>query len=124
MRTEVSVRLTISFPGAARTGLGLYSFCRNARVGDGWHGLPGLPIRCKLGGVKEIKFIIEPCDEMGGFVARWNDVPGKGGITTQGDSFAELDAMIADAVNGYFEPGERPERVRLHFAQDPIVAVK
>ena len=26
------------------------------------------------------------------------------GIATQGDSFAELDGMIADAVAGYFEP--------------------
>jgi hypothetical protein len=31
--------------------------------------------------------------------------------------------MIADAVNGYFEPAERPQRVRLHFAKDPVVAL-
>jgi predicted RNase H-like HicB family nuclease len=55
-------------------------------------------------------------------VARW-DAPGGGGITTQGDSFAELDTMIADAVGGYFEPEERPKRIRLHFSQDPILAV-
>jgi len=47
----------------------------------------------------------------------------KGGITTQGDSFAELDGMVADPVNGYFEPSERPQRVRLHFAEDPVVAL-
>jgi hypothetical protein len=34
-------------------------------------------------------------------LARW-DASGGGGITTQGDSFRELDAMIADAVGGYF----------------------
>ena len=70
----------------------------------------------------EITMIVEPCPETGGFVARW-DAPGGGGITTQGDSFAELDAMIADAVGGYFEPGEKPQQVRLHFTEDPVVAV-
>jgi hypothetical protein len=55
-------------------------------------------------------------------VARW-DAPGGGGITTQGDSFGELDAMIADAVAGYFDPDQRPKSVRLHFSQDPILAV-
>jgi len=73
--------------------------------------------------VKEIKFTVMPCHDTGGYVARWDDAPGKGGITTQGDSFAELDAMIAGAVNGYFEPSQRPQRVRLHFLEDPIVAL-
>ena len=72
--------------------------------------------------MSEITFTIEPCAETGGFVARWN-APGGGGIATQGDSFAELDAMIADAVNGYFEPDEKPKKVRLHFTEDPVVAV-
>ena len=56
-------------------------------------------------------------------MARWENAPGQGGITTQGDSFAELDAMITDAVNGFFEPAERPQRLRLHFVEDPIVAL-
>ncbi|MGO9585964.1 MAG: hypothetical protein ACLP2Y_07210 [Limisphaerales bacterium] len=47
--------------------------------------------------MSEIIFQVEPCVETGGYVARW-DAPRGGGITTQGDSFAELDAMIADAV--------------------------
>jgi predicted RNase H-like HicB family nuclease len=71
--------------------------------------------------MREITFTVEPCGETGGFVARWDDGPGRGGITTQGDSFAELDAMVADAVNGYFEPEERPERVRVHFVEDPVL---
>lgn len=71
----------------------------------------------------EITFIVNPCPETGGYVARWDDALDKGGITTQGDSFAELDAMIADAVSGYFEPAERPRRVRLHFVEDPLVAL-
>jgi len=73
--------------------------------------------------MKEITFTVEPCRETGGFVARWDDAPGKGGITTQGDSFAELDAMVADAVSGYFAHSDRPQRVRLHFVEDPVVAV-
>lgn len=70
----------------------------------------------------EIVFEVEPCAATGGYVARW-DAPGGGGITTQGDSFGELDAMIADAVAGYFDPDQRPKSVRLHFSQDPILAV-
>ena len=73
--------------------------------------------------MSEITFTITPCDETGGFVARWDDRPGRGGITTQGDSFAELDTMIADAVNGYFEPAQRPQRVRMHFVEDPLVSL-
>jgi predicted RNase H-like HicB family nuclease len=75
-----------------------------------------------MSAVAEITLRVEPCLETGGFVARW-DAPGGGGITTQGDSFAELDAMIADAVDGYFEPGQRPKRVRLHFTEDPVLAI-
>jgi hypothetical protein len=34
-----------------------------------------------------------------------------------------LDIMIADAVSGYFEADQRPKSVRLHFSQDPVLAV-
>ena len=54
--------------------------------------------------MNEIIFSIEPCRETGGYVARW-DAPDGGGITTQGDSFADLEAMVADAVDGYFGAG-------------------
>lgn len=77
---------------------------------------------CQINLVNEITFRIESCRETGGFVARW-DAPEGGGITTQGDSLAELHAMITDAINGYFEPANRPERVRLHFVEDPVVAL-
>ena len=73
--------------------------------------------------MNEITFTVEHCRETGGFVARWDDAPGRGGITTQGDSFAELEGMVADAVSGYFEPAERPCRVRLHFVEDPVVSL-
>ncbi len=72
--------------------------------------------------IVEITFRVESCPETGGYVARWDD-PRGGGITTQGDTLAELQSMVADAVGGYFEAGEKPTKARLHFAQDPIVAV-
>ena len=59
--------------------------------------------------MNEITFRIDACDETGGFVARW-DAPEGGGITTQGDSIAELHAMIADAAKGYFDPGQQPQQ--------------
>ncbi|MBM3881197.1 MAG: 2-oxoisovalerate dehydrogenase [Verrucomicrobia bacterium] len=70
----------------------------------------------------EVTFLVEACSETGGFVARWDD-PRGGGITTQGDTLAELHTMLTDAVRGYFDPGARPRRVRLHFAEDPVLAL-
>ena len=49
----------------------------------------------------EIVFRVEADPECGGYVARWDD-PAGGGITTQGDSFSEMEALILDAVQGYF----------------------
>jgi predicted RNase H-like HicB family nuclease len=72
---------------------------------------------------QEIVFIVTPCLETGGYVARWDNGPDQGGITTQADSFSELDEMVADAVGGYFEASERPRRVKLHFAEDPVLAL-
>ena len=72
--------------------------------------------------MSEIKFRIESCQETGGYVARWDDPKG-GGITTQGDNLSELHVMIADAVKGYFEPGQQPGRIRLHFVEDPVFAL-
>ena len=70
--------------------------------------------------MNEITFQVTPCHETGGYVARWDDANG-GGVTTQGDSFEELDRMVSDAVKGYFEPGQHPRRVRLHFVEDPAL---
>lgn len=75
-----------------------------------------------IAAMSEIAFLVEACPETGGFVARWDDPQG-GGIVTQGDTLAELHAMIADAVKGYFDPGQHPRRVRLHFAEDPVLAL-
>lgn len=70
---------------------------------------------------EEITFIVEPCRESGGYVARWDDPLGGGGITTQGDSLGELQSMIADAVGGFFEPDQAPQRVKVHFVSDPVL---
>ena len=67
-------------------------------------------------------FEVTMCTEEGGYVARWDDSAG-GGITTQGDSFAELDAMVLDAVSGYFADASKPSSVRLHFVDDPVLSV-
>lgn len=68
----------------------------------------------------DIRFEVACCDEDGGFVARWDD-PAGGGICTQGDSIADLESMVRDAVEGYFAEGEKPRRVQLHFVQDPLL---
>ena len=70
----------------------------------------------------KIAFTIAPCHETGGYVARWDD-PAGGGIITQGDSFGELDVMLRDAVEGYFHGTTCPERIQLHFIEDPELAV-
>lgn len=71
----------------------------------------------------ELTFRVEACPETGGYVARWDD-PRGGGISTQGDTLAELQEMVADAVSAYFESGKAPASVRLHFVNDPIIPAK
>ena len=63
---------------------------------------------------KEIVFNVTARRETGGYVARGDDLPDKGGITTQGETLSELEEMIADAVSGYFESLDRPQTVKLH----------
>lgn len=72
---------------------------------------------------QQITFNVTPCGETGGYVARWDDPLGHGGITTQGDSFGELQDMIRDAVGGFFEPSEAPRRVKIHFVEDPMLQI-
>ncbi len=70
----------------------------------------------------ELVLTVTPCAETGGFVARWDD-PAGGGICTQGDTLAELQSMVTDAVRGYFDGEALPRAVRLHFVQDPVLAL-
>ena len=70
----------------------------------------------------ELVLTVTSCAETGGFVARWDD-PAGGGICTQGDTLAELQSMVTDAERGYFDGAVLPVAVRLHFVQDPVLAV-
>jgi predicted RNase H-like HicB family nuclease len=62
----------------------------------------------------EITFQVEPCLETGGYIACWDD-PRGGGITTQGDTLAELQSMVVDAVGGYFEANQTPTQTSLRL---------
>ncbi len=45
------------------------------------------------------------------------------GIHTQGDTLAELRAMVRDAVDCYFDDTmEAPHVIRLHFVRDEVLA--
>ena len=69
-----------------------------------------------------LRFDVTICPDTAGYIARWDD-PAGGGITTQGDTLAELDAMVRDAVEGYFADGDKPAVLRLHFVDDPVLAL-
>ncbi len=64
-----------------------------------------------------LRFEVQMCEDTGGYVARWDDPEG-GGITTQGDTFAKLDAMVRDAVEGYFAGREKPKGASLRICSD------
>ena len=70
----------------------------------------------------QIRFDVSPCQETGGYVARWDDPQG-GGICTQGDSISDLETMVRDAVEGYFTGRERPRCIQLHFIEDPLLGL-
>jgi predicted RNase H-like HicB family nuclease len=64
--------------------------------------------------MKEITFLVEPCEETGMLVASWDDPGGQGGIVTQGRDLHDLEEMVRDAVHCHFEGAEVPEKIRLH----------
>ena len=70
----------------------------------------------------DIRFDVSSCDETGGFVARWDD-PSGGGLCTQGESIADLETMVRDAVDGYFGDSGKPQRIQLHFVDDPLLVL-
>jgi predicted RNase H-like HicB family nuclease len=72
--------------------------------------------------MQEITLQVIPGEEdEGGFTAWWDDLPGHGGITTQGETLAELQEMVIEAVSLYFEGQEAPKHIRLHFQKDPVI---
>ena len=70
----------------------------------------------------DLVFNVTACEDTGGYVARWDD-PAGGGITTQGDTIDELASMVKDAMQGYFDSEDLPLRARLHFLEDPVLAL-
>ena len=70
--------------------------------------------------MEEITLRVERCEESGRLVASW-DAPEGGGITTQGKDLRELQEQVEDAVRCYFDPGQAPGRIRLHFVSDPVL---
>ncbi len=65
----------------------------------------------------EIIFEVTEADE-GGYVASALGF----GITTQGESLAELRTMVREAVDCYFsDPALAPKIIRLHFVRDEVL---
>ncbi|MCU1328551.1 MAG: hypothetical protein JWN34_3921 [Bryobacterales bacterium] len=69
-----------------------------------------------------ITISISLCAESGSLVASWDDPAGVGGLTTQGETLAELEDNMREAVAAHFEPEDAPRTVRLHFVDDPVLA--
>ena len=72
--------------------------------------------------MNEITLTVERDEESGWLTASW-DAPEGGGLTTQGRDLNELQVNAAEAVRCHFDEGKAPRRVRLHFVQDPELAV-
>jgi predicted RNase H-like HicB family nuclease len=72
--------------------------------------------------VQEITFQVERDEESGWFTASWDAPNQTGGITTQGKDLAELETNLREAVECHFDGGKRPQRVRLHFLNDAVLA--
>jgi len=56
-------------------------------------------------------------------VASWDESDGTGGITTQGRDLTDLEAMVRDAVRCHFAEAQVPPSIRLHFVNDPVLAM-
>ena len=69
----------------------------------------------------EIILTVSRCEDTGWLVAAWDSPDDSGGITTQGCDLAELEANVHEAVAVHFDDEATPARVRLHFAEDPIL---
>jgi hypothetical protein len=72
--------------------------------------------------MNEIVFNVERDEESSFLVASWDEPGGNGGITTQGHDLSELQSMVREAVLCHFDEGKAPERIRLHFVNDPVLA--
>jgi predicted RNase H-like HicB family nuclease len=70
--------------------------------------------------VEELTLLVSRDEDSGWLVASW-DAPGGGGITTQGQDLRDLQDQVVEAVAAYFDNGQAPRRIRLHFVADPIL---
>jgi len=80
---------------------------------------PGTEARLKE--MDEITLQVERDEESGWLVAFWDAPGGTGGITTQGQDLRDLQQQVTEAVAAYFDEGQVPGRIRLHFVHDPIL---
>ena len=72
--------------------------------------------------LQEITFTIERDEESGWFSASW-DAPGQtGGIATQGKDLAGLEKNLREAVECHFAGETMPQRLRLRFLNDVVLA--
>jgi predicted RNase H-like HicB family nuclease len=45
-------------------------------------------------------------------------------ISTQGDTWEELRAMVKDAVEAYFFDGPKPQSIRLHLVRNEVLLLE
>lgn len=69
--------------------------------------------------MRELVFDVIQEDD-GGFVAEALSE----NIVTQGNSWDELRQNVKEAVSAYFFDGPGPDRIRLHFVRDEVVAAQ
>ncbi len=63
--------------------------------------------------VAEVVFTVT--EEDGRYVARWDDPSGKGGITSQSESWEGLEEMLWEAVLSHFDDEKVPTSLRYVF---------
>ncbi|MES2115892.1 MAG: 2-oxoisovalerate dehydrogenase [Pseudomonadota bacterium] len=67
--------------------------------------------------MNEITFLIEEATD-GGYIAR---AVGHS-IFTEADDLTSLHSQIRDAVRCHFEQGQGPQRIRLQFVREEVIA--
>ncbi len=68
--------------------------------------------------MSEIIFMVEEAPE-GGYTAY---ALGQS-IVTEADTLPELRNMVRDAIRCYFDEGQEPQIIRLHFVREEVVAL-
>jgi hypothetical protein len=68
--------------------------------------------------MSELIFMVEESPE-GGYTARALRLS----IFTEADDWRELQNNVRDAVNCYFEEGQAPKLIRLHFVREEVLAL-